>query len=111
MKERGSTFLRFIAIWFFAGAIVAIGANELHRKFGKLSSTKSEAQKLIQELHGNVDIQRLSTSPDGLKKYAEEHKASETTRAKFDWRLLIRRLVPETAEKRVEKGEEEALKE
>lgn len=112
VNERGSTFFKFIAIWFFAGAIVAIGAHELHtRYFRKLSTSKAEARKLVQELHGNIDIAKISASPNALRKLAEEQKTSETAKAKFDWKILFRRLVPETAEERVEKGEEEALKE
>lgn len=91
---------------------MAIGAHELHtRYFRKLSTSKAEAKKMVQELHGNIDIAKLSSSPDSLKKLAEEQKTAETAKAKFDWKLLFRRLVPETAEDRVEKGEEEALKE
>ena len=51
--------LRFLMIVFFGGAVAAIGANDIHRKYADREGREPpDAAQLVRELHGDVNLER-----------------------------------------------------
>lgn len=53
-----STFFPRLLIGIFAAAIVALGAREIHKKYGQISVSQSDRDTLIENLVGATHIER-----------------------------------------------------
>lgn len=90
-----SRFLQFLAIFLFAGAIVALGAQELHRRFAAQSGRAvMEGKEIVKYLHGEVDMEKASAS---RRKEQDQAAAAKDTsgQSKESWLDGIkRRMLP-----------------
>lgn len=81
----GAKTFQFFIICLFAGALVGIGAIQLHHKFlAKHKPHTITPAELVEELHGDVDVKRASLSPETLKaaaKPGEEKKGEDSGKA------------------------------
>ena len=63
-----SKFFKVIFILIFAGAIVVLGAKELRQKYYPKTGRSKDMRKMLEELHGEGDMDRASISRKGLEK-------------------------------------------
>lgn len=62
----------YTLICIFAGAIVALGAQDLHRHYMATQKNREANPSLLAELHGRLGVDAGSFSPDDIKRLKEE---------------------------------------
>lgn len=62
-----SKFFDIVITWLFAGAIVALGAKELHQRYShKIHARSGNVYEMLRALHGEVDSGKAMISRDAI---------------------------------------------
>ena len=87
-------FVKTGLIWLFSGALVFLGAVELHKRHARHASpVRKDAHQMLLELHGDLDIARMVKDPQALKAQVQERNQVQAQR-RDNLRREFEKLVP-----------------